>query len=211
MKRISAQSPSTRIALVLLLVSAASVTVAFSGPGWRNLPAPPAAPQRPTFRQFQQPVQPNVRPPHPLQAPFRGGAAAAPRPFRNPAGKQPIDQFLFGPAQRPGFKPPLVAALDLNGDNLISSEELAQAVNSLKQADANGDGNIGPAEWAPRFGKTANNFLSNNRERGTRPGRPTVGEGRPGTSAKSETKPEEIQPKKRKRERKNKRERQTKE
>lgn len=56
-----------------------------------------------------------------------------------------------GPAgmnNRP-FVPPLFAALDLNKDGVIDTEELAKASESLKTLDKNSDGKLTPAEFHP--------------------------------------------------------------
>jgi len=212
MKRILAHNRTVLIAMTLLVVSIVGAAVAYSNPAWHKAPrarslhmksrfAPPAPHQWPAYQSFQHFQQPNVCPPQQPRPPFRGRAAAGRPQFEN-GSELPIRQFLFAPSKRAGFKSPLVVALDANGDNCISPDELARASQLLKQADANGDGNIGPAEWAPRFGNNASDFLSNNRGRGIRPGRPTVGEGRPGNSEKSDEQPEKPKDKKRKRDRK---------
>jgi len=45
--------------------------------------------------------------------------------------------------------PPIVAALDLNGDGIIDANEIAQAPQSLKKLDKNGDGQLTPDEYRP--------------------------------------------------------------
>ena len=47
---------------------------------------------------------------------------------------------------------PVVAALDLDGDGTISTEEAAQATASLKKLDKNGDGKLTEDELRPQFG-----------------------------------------------------------
>ena len=44
---------------------------------------------------------------------------------------------------------PVVRALDLNGDGVISTEELAKATESLKTLDKNGDGKLSADEYRP--------------------------------------------------------------
>ena len=45
--------------------------------------------------------------------------------------------------------PPIMAALDLNGNGIIEAEEIAKAVDSLKTLDKNGDGKLTPDEIMP--------------------------------------------------------------
>jgi hypothetical protein len=46
--------------------------------------------------------------------------------------------------------PPLIAALDLNHDGIISADEIAKAAESLKKLDKNGDGQLTRDELRPR-------------------------------------------------------------
>jgi hypothetical protein len=48
---------------------------------------------------------------------------------------------------------PLFAALDTDGDGIISATELANAPASLAKLDKNGDGKLTPDEFAGGFGK----------------------------------------------------------
>jgi hypothetical protein len=52
-----------------------------------------------------------------------------------------------GPPHRP--PPPLITALDLNKDGVISADEIAKAPESLKKLDRNGDGQLTPDELRP--------------------------------------------------------------
>ena len=45
--------------------------------------------------------------------------------------------------------PPIIAALDLNHDGVISADEIAKAPESLKKLDKNGDGQLSPDELRP--------------------------------------------------------------
>ena len=51
--------------------------------------------------------------------------------------------------------PPLVKALDANGDGIIDADEMANAPAALKSLDKNGDGQLTPDEFLPprRFGR----------------------------------------------------------
>ena len=49
--------------------------------------------------------------------------------------------------------PPLLAALDTDGDGTISAAELANAAASLAKLDKNGDGQLTPDEFMGGFGK----------------------------------------------------------
>lgn len=48
---------------------------------------------------------------------------------------------------------PVVAALDANGDGVISAEEIANAPAALKKLDKNGDGKLTEDEIRPAFGR----------------------------------------------------------
>ncbi len=63
---------------------------------------------------------------------------------RGPEGMGPRGSFMR-------FDP-ILAALDTDGDGVISAEELAAAPASLKKLDANGDGQITLEEARPNFG-----------------------------------------------------------
>ena len=72
--------------------------------------------------------------------PFLGekpAASGAQKPASPPDGSKP---------PRPPA-PPLVHALDADGDGVISAEEIANAAKALLTLDKNGDGQLGPAEY----------------------------------------------------------------
>ncbi|HEY3853064.1 MAG TPA: hypothetical protein VGO67_01570 [Verrucomicrobiae bacterium] len=71
----------------------------------------------------------NALPPPPDGA----DGAPPPPPPPGPDGKRPV--------------PPIVAALDTNGDGIIDSTELANASASLLKLDKNGDGKLTPDEY----------------------------------------------------------------
>jgi hypothetical protein len=55
----------------------------------------------------------------------------------------------IGPGGGRRSPPPIIAALDLNRDGVISADEIAKAADSLKKLDKNGDGQLTPDEWRP--------------------------------------------------------------
>lgn len=57
-----------------------------------------------------------------------------------------------GPSDGPGGNhpvPPLIAALDSNGDGTIDAQEIANSSTALKALDANGDGQLTHEEFCP--------------------------------------------------------------
>lgn len=88
-----------------------------------------------------------------------GGMSYAQPPGPGPGGGPPFppgDVLGFLPPVPP--VPPLLAALDVDGDGQLSAEELARAVAALKQLDANQDGELtldelmgGPPPFAGPF------------------------------------------------------------
>ena len=59
-----------------------------------------------------------------------------------------------GGKQRGGHRhppiPPIFAALDTNGDGVLSADEIANAPKSLLKLDKNGDGQLTPDEYRPQ-------------------------------------------------------------
>jgi hypothetical protein len=68
---------------------------------------------------------------------------------RPPPGDRPTREG--GPGQDGGRPPmpPLIAALDANGDGIISADEIANASAALLKLDKNGDGQLTPDEYRP--------------------------------------------------------------
>jgi hypothetical protein len=75
-----------------------------------------------------RPFGTNAPPPPP-----DGADAPPPPPPPGPDGKRPL--------------PPIVAALDANGDGVIDASELANASAALLKLDKNGDGKLTPDEY----------------------------------------------------------------
>jgi hypothetical protein len=77
--------------------------------------------------------------------------------------------------------PPIVAALDANGDGIIDADEIANAPAALKTLDKNGDGKLTPDEFRPPhpFGRGGPGGPGERRARGggdgPGPGGPDVG------------------------------------
>lgn len=55
------------------------------------------------------------------------------------------------PPDRDRFIPPIMVALDANGDGTVDSDELAKAAASLRSLDRNGDGRLSREEYQPRL------------------------------------------------------------
>jgi hypothetical protein len=66
-----------------------------------------------------------------------------PRPDGSTNGPPP------GPGGRRPPRPPIIAALDVNGDGIIDAQEIANAPAELLKLDKNGDGQLTPNEWRP--------------------------------------------------------------
>jgi len=81
-------------------------------------------------------------PPRPPGGP--GGPGGPPDGAPPGGGSQSSGQ---GKHHRP--VPPIVAALDTNGDGIISADEIANASASLLKLDKNGDGQLTPDEYMP--------------------------------------------------------------
>ncbi len=73
---------------------------------------------------------------------------AAARASEPEAGGSPSEPGMG--AARP-MSPPLVMALDRNGDGSIDADEIAGAGESLKKLDRNGDGKLTTDEYRPPF------------------------------------------------------------
>lgn len=71
----------------------------------------------------------------------RGGQDAHP-------GKPSLGEQARHPGHEPRPKPPIIRALDANGDGAISAEEIQAATAALKALDKNGDGQLTREEFA---------------------------------------------------------------
>lgn len=89
------------------------------------------------------------------------------------------DDSRRGPGAARGQRPlnPFVLALDRNHDGVIDEQEIAQASESLKSLDKNGDGEITREEFRPARRGGPNN---GERPRGPREDRPRRGQRGPG-------------------------------
>lgn len=90
-----------------------------------------------------------LRPPPPQGAPRGNNGTGNNRGPRNGRGGA---QQNGGPGAGPGGDhpvPPLITALDANGDGAIDAQEIANASNALKALDANGDGQLTHDEFCP--------------------------------------------------------------
>jgi len=80
------------------------------------------------------------------QPPSGGGPGGAPPSGEGPNGAPPGGGGAGGP---PGFKSPIITALDANSDGALSAEEIAAAPTALKKLDKNSDGQLSRDEIMP--------------------------------------------------------------
>ena len=71
------------------------------------------------------------------------------KPPRKPKEPKGPPEGPGGPPPNKHPVPPLIDALDADHDGTISAEELANAPESLKELDKNGDGQLNPEELRP--------------------------------------------------------------
>lgn len=75
---------------------------------------------------------------------------------RNSDGKLTSDESGWPPSFFGGVvpfpPPPVIAAIDVNGDQVISAEEIENIVGALEKLDKNNDGQIAGSEMLPEFG-----------------------------------------------------------
>lgn len=72
--------------------------------------------------------------------------------FSTGAWAQQPGQDQQGPGGRGRFVSPLMAALDADGDGVISAQEIEGAAAALKKLDKDGDGKLSGEEIRPSFG-----------------------------------------------------------
>jgi collagen type III alpha len=72
-----------------------------------------------------------------------------PRPDARPGEPRPEGRPREPRPGAPGFRPPLVAALDADGDGELSAGEIEAAAKALLKLDRNGDGKLTPDELGP--------------------------------------------------------------
>ena len=85
-----------------------------------------------------------LRPPPPADAPPPPNAATTGTAGNGPDGENPPPP----PPHHPQ-KDPLIEALDVNHDGIISADEINNAAAALKTLDKNGDGQLTPDEFCP--------------------------------------------------------------
>lgn len=99
-----------------------------------------------------------------------------PRPNREgrPGGPGgPEDRQRRGPGPGgPGFRAPLMEALDADKDGILSKEEIANASKALAKLDKNKDGQITPDEYRPGRPPAGREREIDREERRERPPRP---------------------------------------
>jgi hypothetical protein len=76
-------------------------------------------------------------------------AASSSMSFAQGADQHPPDGRPGRPEAGRRPPPPIIAALDLNHDGVISADEIAKAPESLKKLDKNGDGQLTRDELRP--------------------------------------------------------------
>lgn len=76
-----------------------------------------------------------------------------PRPEGRPGEPRPEGRPDARPGEprpgAPGFRPPVIAALDADGDGELSASEIEAAAKALLKLDRNGDGKLTPDEFGP--------------------------------------------------------------
>ena len=111
------------------------------------LPKPPGPPPGEP-RKFGEGGKKEGERPFPGQKPPREGEKKPAAPSDGAA--QPVgERDGEGKPPRPPA-PPLVAALDADGNRVISADEIADAGKALLTLDKNGDGQLGPREYMGR-------------------------------------------------------------
>jgi hypothetical protein len=88
-------------------------------------------------------------------------------------GKPSFGEQAGHPGHEPRPKPPIIRALDANGDGAISAEEIQGATAALKTLDKNGDGQLTREEFAfPPRGDRSGAEGRRPRRHGPQPGSP---------------------------------------
>jgi hypothetical protein len=114
---------------------------------------PPGETERPPKREAGDKERewpfPNRKPPGDAEKPLR---AAGDNGGERPGQKPPVDRERKperdGDRERPRPPvPPLIAALNADGDREISADEIANSPKALLTLDKNGDGQLGPREF----------------------------------------------------------------
>ena len=164
----------------ILIALALALPAGFAGAQAPDAP-PPGRPPEGGPRQADRPPGdrleggPNVQRPQGRRDPAapEGGPQRGPRPDGAPEGgpqqrgqrPEGAPGNPGGPDQgRPRFVPPIIAALDTNGDGEISAEEIANAPAALRKLDKNGDGKLTMEELLPMPPRGAQDGTPRNRD-----------------------------------------------
>ena len=155
-----------------MLALAASISIASAQPPRENRRPPQEPPVPPIFAELDT-NRDRVLTENELKAAFkildknRDGEITLeelrmPPPDGGKPPKKPKDpQGPQGPPPNQPPAPPIVAAMDTDHDGTISAEELANAPESLKKLDKNGDGQLTPEELRPVGPPPPNDDLRN--------------------------------------------------
>lgn len=154
--------------LIATLIAALACTATLRAAEPPEKPGPPPPPHGPLFKALDTDANGTLS-----SAEISGSSAALRKLDSNGDGELSRDEYKIDPPPRPPEegnpgakpphgppshetdhkpphgKPPLLAALDKNGDGTISKSEIEAAAQSLKSLDKNGDGELTDDELRP--------------------------------------------------------------